>query len=71
MSNIPSITIVSTPDTNLELLVEKAQSMRGPYYRPPFSSTDLHTIIANLALQPDPNVRALFRGISESLPPLP
>lgn len=65
-----SITIQNTPETPLALLVERAQRNRivGNHSKmPPFTRSEARQILSNLALQPDPNVRALFRGLHESL----
>lgn len=65
-----TLTITDTPETPLALLVEQAQRNRvmGTYTKlPPFTRNEARKILANLALQPDPDVRALFRGLYESL----
>jgi hypothetical protein len=65
-----TLTIQHTPETPLELLVEQAQRNKvvGNHAKlPPFTRNEARKILANLALQPDPDVRALFRGLYESL----
>lgn len=65
-----SLIITNTPETNIPLLVERAQNRRvqGNHDRgAPFTREQAREILANLALQPDPDTRALFRGLYESL----
>lgn len=65
-----TLTLTSTPETPLALLVERAQNNRiggNHSVHPPFTRDEARKVLANLALQPDPDVRALFRGLHASL----